>query len=269
MAIGGGCPFAPRKQAIRGINDFRMDITLTSILLGGLAALLVGFAKTGMPGAGLPAVALIVVAFGDNTKLAVGAILPILIVGDIFAVIYYHHHAQWKKLWVLVPYVAAGMIPGYLVLQYVPDAPLRVGIGIIILLLLALQWARKHFGWEKMPDRWWFAGGTGILAGFGTTVGHAAGPVMSIYLIAQRMDKHAFMGTGAWFFLLVNCSKIPFYAYQGMVTWETLKYGALLVPVTIVGALLGAKTLKHIPQIVFDILVLTLAGATAIKLIIP
>ncbi len=248
-----------------------MDWSHTSLLLGGAAALLVGFAKTGMPGAGIPAVALMAEAFRGDTRTSVGAILPILILGDLFAIAYYRRHADWKQLAKLAPYVVVGMVPGYLVLllfKHLEGDGLRILIGVIILLLLGLQVARHRFGWETMAQRRWFGAMMGILAGFGTTVGNAAGPVMGIYLISKHMDKHQFMGTAAWFFFLVNVSKVPFFFALGMITPQTLKFDLLLVPIVAVAAILGAMVLKKIPQTVFNVLVLALAGVAALRMLL-
>ena len=236
-------------------------------MLGAGAALLIGFSKTGMPGAAIPAVALMAEAFRENTRLSIGAMLPVLLLGDLFALAYYRRHANWDRLQELFPYVAIGMIPGYLVLWLVESDPLRVLIGAIILGLLGLQIARQRFGWEKMPDRRWFIATTGVLAGFGTAVGNAAGPVMSIYLISKRMDKQEFLGTAAWFFFIVNLSKIPFFLGLGMITPATLRLDVLLVPVVVVGAIVGVLVLKRIPQAVFNAIVLSLAGVAAVRMV--
>jgi uncharacterized membrane protein YfcA len=245
-----------------------MEWTWVTVLLGVGAALLVGFSKTGMPGAGIPAVALMAEVFRVDTKLSVGALLPILIVGDLFAISYYRRHADWKRLAELAPFVIAGMVPGYFVLKYIPTDGLRVLIGSIILLLLSLQVVRHYFGWEKMPDQNWFVASTGMMAGFGTTVGNAAGPVMSIYFVSKGMDKQQFLGTAAWFFFLVNVSKIPFFLYLGMITPQTLQFDLLLVPIVAVAAIVGAMVLKKIPQRVFNILVLLLAAVAAARLVV-
>jgi uncharacterized membrane protein YfcA len=246
-----------------------MDNQLISLWLGGLAALMVGFSKTGMPGAAIPAVALMAEAFREDTRLSVGALLPMLIVGDLFAVTYYRRHAQWDRLWKLVPYVALGMIPGYLVLRLTEGSSdsLRRLIGIIIVLLLSMEIARKYFGWEKMPDRWWFVGTAGGLAGFGTTVGNAAGPVMSIYLASIRLDKYEFLGTAAWFFFFVNLSKLPVYYSLNMMTQDTLRLDLMIAPAVVVGALIGVTVLKRMPQALFNVLVLFLAGIAALRMV--
>jgi uncharacterized membrane protein YfcA len=107
----------------------------------------------------------------------------------------------------------------------------------------------------------------GLLAGFGTTVGNAAGPVMSIYLIARGLEKRQFMGTWAWFFFIVNTSKLPIYARLGMITSETLRFDVFIVPAAVVGALVGRRVFNLLPQRVFNPLVLTLAGVAAVRLL--
>jgi len=243
------------------------DLTLAAVLFGAGAALLVGFSKTGVPGAAIPAVALMAEAFSDDAKLSVGAMVPVLILGDLFAIAYFRRHAQWVRLLELFPYVIAGMLPGYLFLRCVPVSVFRPVLGWIVLGLLLLHVGRCK-GWDTVLQRWWFTAISGTLSGFGTAVANAAGPVMSIYLISRRLDKLEFMGTAAWFFFLVNVSKIPFYAWIGVMTPATLQFSAIVAPTVVIGAVLGVRVLKWLPQWTFDTLVLALAGVAAIRLIL-
>jgi uncharacterized membrane protein YfcA len=245
-----------------------MEFGSVPFWLGVSAALLVGFSKTGLPGASIPAVALMAEAFRDDTRLSVGALLPVLLLGDLFAISYYRRHAQWQRLIELFPYVVAGMIPGYLVLWLTPTDGLRVVLGVVVLALLALHVVHRVFKTEILLEAAWFNGLTGALAGFGTTVGNAAGPVMSIFLLTRRLDKNEFLGTSAWFFFLVNLSKIPFFTALGMINAATLRFDAMVAPVLIVGAVLGFAAVKWIPQAAFDALVLLLAGAAAFRMIL-
>lgn len=244
-----------------------MECTLNSWLFAGAAAILVGLSKTGMPGVAIPAIWLMVEAFEGDAKLSVGAILPMLLVADVFAVAYYRRHAQWDRLWRLFPYVLLGMAPALLILRQTSGEGLRPLLGGLILALLALEVGRKWFGWEHMPAAWWFVVATGALAGFGTALGNAAGPVMSIYLIATGLPKQQFMGTAAWFFLIVNAAKVlPFWSL-GMITPTTLAFDLRLAPVVVVGSVLGILLLPVIPQRFFNILVLVLAGIAGVRLL--
>ncbi len=242
--------------------------TLAALLLAGGAAFLVGFSKTGIPGAGMPAIALMADVFSDETRLSVGAMVPLLILGDIFAVYHYRRHAHWNRLLELFPYVMIGMIPGYFVLRLLESDSLRTLIGVIILALLGLHFARQRFGWEKMPDQWWFVALMGCLAGFCTVVGNAAGPAMAVYLLSKKLDKHEFIGTSAWFFFFVNVSKVPIQWKLGVITPATLQLDLLVAPVLIVGALIGVMVHKRISQSAFNAMVLFLAGVFALRLVI-
>lgn len=244
-----------------------MDHEPAVYLFGALAAILVGLSKTGVPGVAIPAVLLMTEAFAGNEKLSVGALLPVLLVADLFAVAYYREHTQWRRLLGLFPYVVAGMIPGVLVLLWVDHSQFKVVLGVLVLALLALETCRRRLGWRRIPGTWWFAAVMGLLAGFGTTVGNAAGPVMSIYLIARGMEKEQFMGTWAWFFFIVNLSKLPTYVALGMITPGTLRFDVVVLPAAVAGALLGRRVFAVIPQKVFSPLVLTLAGVAAIRLV--
>lgn len=239
-----------------------------TLILGAVAAFFVGLAKTGMPGVAIPAVATMAQAFPDDTKVSVGALLPVLIAGDLFAIAWYRRHARWGRLVRLLPYVAAGMIPGYMVLARIDTGGLRVLLGVLVLLLLALEVCRRRVGWLELPHRWWFTASAGVLAGFGTTVGNAAGPVMSIYLVSHGLQKREFIGTSAWFFLIVNVSKLPLFWGLGMITSGTLGFGLIILPMLAVGAFSGLYLLRRIPQKAFDRIVLVLAGLAAVHMVV-
>ncbi len=242
---------------------------IVSYLFGWASALLVGFSKTGLPGVSLPAILLMTEAFSDDAKLAVGAILPVLLVGDVFAVLWYRHHAQWSLLWRLFPYVALGMLPGAAILWMTERNDLRPVIGVTVLALLALECLRRRLDLEHVPSRRWFVAMMGALAGFATIIAHAAFPVMSIYLISRGLRKHEFIGTAAWFFLVVNLSKVPVYLLMGeILTPETMRFDLLVAPVAILGGLLGVAILPHVPQKLFDALALTFSGVAAVRLIV-
>ena len=242
-------------------------MTLVSILLASISALLVGLSKTGLPGVSILAILLMTEAYPDDARLSVGAILPVLLAGDVFAVAWFRRDADWGRLVRLLPWVLAGMIPGVFVLLWFEGNQLRPIIGGLVLGMLAIELCRQRFGWERMPHRWWFAAATGFLAGFTTFVANAAMPVMSIYLVSQDFDKRQFIGTAAWFFLILNVSKAPAYCAMGMLTPSMLPTVAALAPLTILGALLGVYVLARIPQRFFDALALALAGIAAIRLI--
>lgn len=242
-----------------------LDLTNIALVGAGLAAFLVGLAKTGVPGIGILVVTLLAGIF--PARLSVGILLPLLIAGDVFAVIYYRRHAEWPRLWRLFPWVAVGLGAGFLILGHLNNENMRPVLGGLVLALLGLEQARRHWGWENMPRHWWFSAGTGILAGIATMIGNVAGPIMSIYFISCGMDKKKFMGTGAWYFFIVNTIKVPFFMYRGMITLKTARIDALALGLVILGALFGRRLLLILPQQIFNALVLGLAAIGAIRLL--
>ena len=91
----------------------------------------------------------------------------------------------------------------------------------------------------------------GLVAGFGTMVGNAAGPVMTIYLISRGLRKQEFIGTSAWFFFIVNLSKLPIMSGLGMLTTDTVGFGMTVACLVPVGAILGVWLLQDHPATAF------------------
>ncbi|WP_235182941.1 sulfite exporter TauE/SafE family protein [Gracilibacillus boraciitolerans] len=202
---------------------------------------------------------------------SVGILLPLLIVGDLFAVTYYRINVVWRYLFSLVPWVLIGIVIGYFVLDYVTSEQLKPMIGILVLALILLHISREKLGErfnEMLPGSKIFTFSMGILAGFTTMIGNAAGGVMAIYLLVKGLPKKEFVGTGAWFFLFVNVVKLPFYISLGMITVESITFNMWLIPAILVGAIIGVKVIKIMPQKVFQVLVLLFAALGAIRLII-
>lgn len=250
-----------------------MDFTWTAYLLGGTAALLVGLSKTGVPGVSLPAIILMTEAFASNEKQSVAAILPLLLLADCFSVGFYHEHADWKRLWRLFPYVAIGMAPGVAVLVWSNHAQFRQVLGWMVVVLLTLEAIRRRLEWNNLPHSRLFSASLGALAGFGTMVGNAAGPIMSVYLVSRGLKKHQFMGNWAWFFLIVNASKIPvfvamkFLGGPDLLTFDSVQFDLAVMPLVVVGALAGRQVFRWIPQRIFDPVVLVLAAMAAARLV--
>jgi uncharacterized membrane protein YfcA len=242
-----------------------MDFITQANVLAVLTAILVGVAKTGVSGMAILVVPLIAMVF--PAKESVGALLPMLIAGDILAVIYYRHHAQWGQLVKLVPGVAVGMLMGGLFLGQLDNESMRNFLGVFVLLLLVLEGIARHLNLEKFKRLQTFAVLVGIMAGFGTTVGNSAGPIMGIYLIMMGLDKKQFMGTGAWFFLIVNTSKLPIFIYHEMIGLDTLQFFAWMLPFILIGTFLGRKLLTALSQKIFNYLVLFFAALSSLWLL--
>ncbi len=244
-----------------------LDLNVFSWGIVVLCSILVGISKTGIPGMGILIVPLMATALPTGTS--IGVALGILMVGDLFAVTYYRRNAKWHYMLHLLPAAVAGIVTGYFILETVNEQQLRPIIGVIVLLMLGINyWLTKNQTEEtEIPTEWWFAAGLGFIAGIISMMANAAGPIMIIYLLAMRLPKIEFVGTGAWFFFIVNWIKVPFSAKLDLMTLETIKLNLMMVPFIAVGALLGIFLLKRVPQKAFTAMVQILAVAAAVKLI--
>ncbi|WP_343794943.1 sulfite exporter TauE/SafE family protein [Gracilibacillus halotolerans] len=234
-----------------------------------MAAMLIGFSKAGVSSMGILVVTIFMMIFPARDS--VGILLPLLIVGDLFAVVYYRRHVVWKYLISLMPWVLIGIIGGYAVLEFISSEQLKPLIGILVLLLIILHISREKLGKrfvELLPESKLFTYLMGILAGFTTMIGNAAGGVMAIYLLVKGLPKTEFVGTGAWFFLTVNLIKVPLYVSLGMITVDSITFNLKLIVFILIGALVGVKVIKWMPQKMFQTVVLIFAAIGAIRLII-
>jgi uncharacterized membrane protein YfcA len=193
-------------------------------------------------------------------RASTGLVLPLLVLGDFIAVGSYRAHAQWRHVWRLFPWAAAGVIVGYFALGRMNDRQARIAIGAIVVGLAVLHLLRRlRPAGSEAKHGAWFAPVIGILAGFTTLVANASGPLMVIYLLAMRLPKLEYMGTAAVFFLLLNFFKMPFMIHLGLVTRESLLLNLALAPAVLFGAWLGKWLLHRLNQRVFENIALALA----------
>ncbi len=232
-------------------------------------AVLVGVSKTGVSGLGM----LFVVLFAQimPARQATGIVLPLLCCGDIVAAIYYRKHARWPHVVKLFPWAALGVIAGYFALGRISDHQTRWLIGSIILVLIGLHLLRRARGpaagvAAEAEHSWWFPPLLGVLAGFTTLVANAAGPLMVIYLLAMRLPKMEYVGTGAVFFLILNLFKVPFMVNLGLINSASFGLNLWLAPAVFFGAWLGRILLLKMNQRLFENVALGLSGLAGLRL---
>lgn len=237
-------------------------------------AFLVGLGKGGLPGVGNLTVVLFALAL--PARASVGVLLPILISADIVAVLVYRRHAHWHYITRLAPWMVAGILLGYAVFGAVDDRGVKLLIGSILLLMTAVhftrKWMRRGTGpgeEDRLPHTRAFIGATGVIGGFATMVANAAGPVAALYFIASGLPKYAYIGTAAWFFLLVNLFKVPFMMHLGIIDPESIRFSADFMVFAVLGAALAPLVVRHINQKVFEILIWVFVVIGGLKLIIP
>ena len=235
-------------------------------ILAVVAALGVGIGKAGLSGMGMFHV--LVFAFLFGARASTGVVLPLLLVGDVAAVRTFHEHSRWDYVRRMLPPACLGVVLAAWFMRDLDEALYRPVIGWVTLLLAILQVVRMYRpDWlGNVPHSRWFAWTMGILAGAATMLANAAGPVFAIYLIAVGLPKLEFVGTGAWFFFIINLFKVPFSIALGLIHGQTLLLNVILAPAVLIGVLAGRWLLARIPQRLFEHLLLAFAVLAALRL---
>ena len=227
-----------------------------------IAAVLIGFSKAGIKGITAISVTLLALVYG--AKNSTGIMLPLLISGDIAAVIYYNKKCNWGLLLKLLPYVAIGVIIGAFIGDELPEELFKKSMAVIIIISVSLMvWhERSTIQLDKRSTGLGVI--LGLLAGITTMIGNLAGAFSNLFFLSMRLNKETFIGTAAWLFYVINLFKLPFHIYM----WETIDLSSLyigltLLPFLVLGFIGGLKIVNFFSDNSYRyfIILMTLIGA--------
>lgn len=231
-----------------------------------LMALFAGFLKSGLPVLGGFITLAMALVFPPRD--AVALTLMYLLAGDAAAIYMHWRNASWALLKKMMPAIVAGIVLGSLALGILSNNWLGLTIGFLFIFLVGVEpmraklmaWSQKQAGLVRNAS--------GVLAGFCTVIGNVAGPVLSIYFLLLKIDKHRFVGTTALFFLIVNLIKVPVYAYIGIFKAYYIGSYLITLPLVFVGAFYGGRFLKWVPQKQFNLIILLFTGVGGFVLVL-
>ncbi len=230
-----------------------------------LTGLAIGLSKTGLGGLGTLFIPIMAHVFGG--KASAGIVLPMLVMADVFAVAYYRRHADWPVLFKLLPWAFVGIVIGTVTSQQINDDVFKQIMGVIIVLSVGIMIWQETRTEHIIPKHWAFAALMGLAAGYTTMVGNLAGAVTTLYLLSMRLPKNSFIGTGAWFYLAINCFKVPFHIFSWeTISWESFKLDLVMFPIIAAGAVLGIFITKRLSEGLYRKLIIGMTLATVVLL---
>lgn len=242
-----------------------LELSTTNLILAFIAAFILGVSKAGLKGIAIVIMTIMALVFGS--KASTGIVMPLLMIGDLFAIIYYRKHVQKKHLFKLIPWMFLGVLIGVFVGKNIPEDIFKKGMAAIILISVIIMFWWDYRKSTVVPTHFSFGISMGLSAGFATMIGNLAGAFTNLYFLAMRLPKNSFIGTAAWLYFFVNWFKVPFHVFS----WETiniesLKISLFLIPAELLGLVVGVKIVKLIKDKHYRIFILALTAVGAIVL---
>jgi len=251
-----------------------LDYTIADLGWIGLSVLLLAMSKGGFP-VGSIALPVLILVWPNQAKAARSAVaflLPVLCSMDIVALAFYRRQILWRRLARLFPATLAGVAVGSILfgsdeaaLVADSDRGLKLCIGVLGLLFVLYHAARKwifaHLGGDRQPG-WGKASLFGLGAGLTSTLAHAGGPVLQMYLLPQKLPKLQFAGTTAAYFFVLNLVKMAPFALLGRIQSQNLVLGAILLPLIPLGVgagylLVRSMKTRHYRGFIYAVLFVT------------
>lgn len=241
-----------------------------------LAVVIQGISKSGFAGgAGILSLPLMMLVM--PVQLVSATLLPLLILCDMNAVYHHFHNKVWAKVMEIYLPSLIGIVAGAAVWWWIGRegveayaGPIKRFVGVIAILFglyivgkeSALQWIERVKPGRKS------AVVAGVTAGFTSTIAHAAGPIVSLYLFAQDLGKSLFVGTVAWTFTLINLTKLPFYCSVGLIHKDVLLFDLVLIPLIPIGSYLGKWMHHRVSERLFNRVVMVLTLIAGVQLLL-
>ena len=231
-------------------------------VLAVVGVLLTGISKSGFAG-GAGVVAVPLLALIMPVTQAAALMLPLLILMDLRTMFLYRNSVDQTLLIGLLPAALTGIVIGGLMMGYLPDAWLLLALGAISLLFAV--WQKLAPLLSRMRGAAWF---WGSLSGITSTLLHAGGPPVNIYLLGKQLPKRVWIATAAIFFGAMNLIKLVPYSVVG--AWQEMPWLAiaLLAPIAYLGVGMGHRLQHRMSEAFFVNCCRVLLGATGLMLVI-
>lgn len=250
------------------------DVSLMTWLSCAICVILIGIDKAGF-GGGIGVVATPILSLVMSPTRAAAILLPLLCGSDIVSFYFYRDVYCAKNLKALLPGAVLGIVLGSFFIyhwqgdQVTAERELKMMVGWISLLFVAYQagraWLLKRI--EKYHPKGWHGWLFGCCSGFTSTLAHAGGPPVTMYLLPQHMDRRLFVGTTVWLFALMNAIKLVPYVYLGLFPKENLTLSFALMPLVPLGVGLGVWLNRVTSEWLFKPLVYVILFITGIQLV--
>ena len=234
-----------------------------------VAVLFMGIGKAGF-GGGVGLVSPPLMAMAIPVTLMLPLMLPLLMACDVFSIWSWRGKWDLRQFWILLPGTVVGVGVGTLLLTSIPEPQLKAGLGALAIGFVVIQLVRQRCEDEESAyvPKLWHGLVAGCLGAFCSVLAHAAGPIITLYLLPQGLGKERFVATTVIYYTALNWIKVPSYIGAGILTVPVLLSALWLFPLIPLGVWAGVRLNKLVPEKLFNNVVYAIVVVTGVKLLI-
>ena len=232
-----------------------------------IVALLIGLSKGGL-GAVLGVLVTPILSMVMPVTAAISLSLPLLMIGDVFALWFYWKTWDMHYIRLLVPSAILGIIVGTYLLATLNNTTLRHILGVFTLLFVAYKIADYRLKALDYHPRDWHGYLTGAASGLGSALANAGSVPFTVYMLLQDVTPTVFVGTTTLYFAVVNILKVPGFVVAGLIDLNRLLSVIWVIPVIVAGVYVGRWLIKRIHKRAFEWFMLVVLVITSAILLL-
>ncbi|MBE9603684.1 sulfite exporter TauE/SafE family protein [Acetobacteraceae bacterium H6797] len=222
-----------------------------------------GFASS----AGNPSVPLLALLIPAPQAAAIS--LPVLCAMDLTGLRRVWGRWSAREMRALIPGALLGILLGAFAFSHIGDAETKLMVGLIsVVFVCRALWQkwRRHAP-PPAPSNAAKGGFWAAVSGFTSTIAHAGGPPLAVYLYPLRLDRAVLTSTTICFFAFCNYVKLIPYWFLGQLNFTNLLTSLVLLPIAPIGVYLGIWLQTRISDALFYRVVYTMLLVTGVKLV--
>lgn len=234
-----------------------------------IACILIGLSKGGLGGPMPPMLTTTLLSQFMPVSHAVSLALPLLMIGDMFAMWAYWRKWDMSYIRVMLPAAAVGVVIGLFLLAHLNNAVLRPLLGFFTLIFVVYKVASDHIKSIEYQPREWHSVLVGGTTGLSSAMANAGAPPWTIYMLLRRVPPETFIGTTTLLFASINIMKLPGTIIAGLFDFHLLASIIWCLPLVPVGVFIGRRFVHKVDPVFFERLMLVLLFLVSLILIFP
>lgn len=171
---------------------------------------------------------------------------------------------NWSICIPLALLVIAGSIPGILILKNSDTNTIKMIFGLVII-LIGLEMLLRDFQTKKLNQSKIVLVFIGIISGLLCGL-YGVGALLGAYVNRVTDDSSSFKANICVVFLVENTFRIILYALWDIITFDIFKQAVILIPLMLIGLVLGMLSVKYLDEKIIRKLVIIMLIISGIAL---